>query len=156
MQPRRAPMRRGDLGDTKGLNAARPDDLSAALSHGRTRSGAGRRPRFLLSGDIPFCGEAHGTLRAHDAPARTGRLGRRVGREAQLMGRPTGRPFSFRLRHSRFADCLLTLYDPSCPPARKRSVVAELALGTRAAIEDELLLRAVVDPVRLPALLIGG
>jgi len=34
----------GDLGDTKGLNAARPDDLPAALSHGRLETGPGGGP----------------------------------------------------------------------------------------------------------------
>src|SRR5215212_7327140 len=34
----------GDLGDTKGLNAARPDDLPADLSHGRLETGPGGGP----------------------------------------------------------------------------------------------------------------
>src|SRR5438034_209056 len=120
MQPRRAPC---GGATTKGLNAARPDDFSAALSHGRTRSGAGRRPRFLLSGDIPFCGEARGTLRAHDAPARTGRLGRRVGPEAQLMGRPTGRPFLLASGTRSFADpvCGLVPATEAQAPANVRA-----------------------------------
>src|SRR5438132_794453 len=45
----RAPMRRGRFGSARygGPCAAGPDETNAALSHGRTQSGAGRRPRFV-------------------------------------------------------------------------------------------------------------
>jgi hypothetical protein len=86
MQPRTRPDAAGATSeDTKGLNAAGPDHLPAALSR-ETRSGAGRRPRFLLPGDIPLNGEARAADPSHHGSAQTGRLGRRDGRKRNLRG----------------------------------------------------------------------
>src|SRR5689334_16068874 len=80
--------------DTKGLNAARPDDLPAALLYG----GTGKRGRAAASllcclGITPFKGRKRRPRYLQCGLRLTGRLGRRDGREAQLTGRPTGRPF---------------------------------------------------------------
>ena len=79
--------------DTKGLNAARPDDLPAALLYG----GTGKRGRAAASllcclGITPFKGRKRSARYLQCGLRLTGRLGRRDGREAQLTGRPTGRP----------------------------------------------------------------
>src|SRR5215213_3403124 len=73
----------GDLGDTKGLNAARPDDLPADLSHGRLETGPGGGPVSRRQEKIPLQGEDRTANSVHIATALTGRLGRRDGREAQ-------------------------------------------------------------------------
>src|SRR4051794_21604829 len=88
-RPRRHTYRRG-------LLAARPRGTTAALSHGRKRSGAGRRPRFTVQRQIPHKGGASSGAPTQNGTARTGRLGRRDGRDAQFEGRPSGRPSTFR------------------------------------------------------------
>src|SRR5215211_6430682 len=97
---------------TKGLHAARPDGITAALSHGRT-SGAGRRPRFVLSGDNPLQGEG-GTAR----PAQY----------AIALDRPPG-------PQRRTGSALRAAERPSFPFARRSRTVGWAHEGSREAEE---------------------
>jgi hypothetical protein len=76
-------MRRGRLGSLipRALCGGALRDYCGSLSR-ETRSGAGRRPRFLLPVDIPLQGGARRGRPEDHASARTGRLGRRDGRDA--------------------------------------------------------------------------
>src|SRR5215212_9585653 len=85
---RRAPMRRGRSrkSHTKGLHAARPDGITAALSHGRTEAEPGGGSASCCLEITPFrgCAERPGPINMR--LRLTGRLGRRDVREAHLEG----------------------------------------------------------------------
>ncbi len=96
----RAPMRRGRPRRHEGPPCGGARRLTAALSR-ETRSGAGRRPRFVLPGDIPLHGEAPAADPSHDGSAQTGRLGRRDGRKRKVRG---GRRAALFFSHKRLAN----------------------------------------------------
>jgi hypothetical protein len=84
----------GDLGRHEGPRCGGARRLICSLSNGETRSGAGRRPCFLLPRDIPLHGEAPAAHPSKDGSAQTGRLGRRDGRK-RIYGAAEGPPFPF-------------------------------------------------------------
>jgi hypothetical protein len=94
-------MRRGRLGErNEGPYAAGPDDLPAALSTRDKKRGRAAAPLlFVVSRYPPSRGGTAGRPFSVCVCA-TDRLGRRDGRDAQSTGRPTGRPFFLRFRHT--------------------------------------------------------
>jgi hypothetical protein len=84
----------GDLGRHEGPRCGGARRLICSLSNGETRSGAGRRPCFLLPGEIPLHGEVEQAEPSHHGSAQTGRLGRRDGPKRKVRA-ADGPPFSF-------------------------------------------------------------
>src|SRR5215210_3627943 len=84
-------MRRGRLGSLiRRASMRRGPTEFLRLSLTRDTSGAGRRPRFVLSRENPQQGEGGTGRLSQDATAPTGRLGRRDGRDAHSKGGPQG------------------------------------------------------------------
>src|SRR5580765_2978386 len=84
----------GDLGDTKGLNAARPDDLPAALSHGRLETGPGGGPVSRCLQKPPLGGGTSAPIAQDAVGANRPSWPQRRAWRADSKGGPARPPFS--------------------------------------------------------------